>query len=97
MSFFRNRNKIMIENNYTYKDAIEYLGGTITECYLTGRQINMETDEYCLDHIMPVDKGGDNELSNMGITIPEANASKSNMTLEEYINLCKRSFRKLWI
>jgi len=25
----------------------------------------------------------------MGITIPEANASKTDLTLEEYLNLCR--------
>lgn len=79
----------MVEESYTYKEAIEHLGGIETKCYLTGKEINLETDDYCLDHIIPVTKGGSNELNNMGITIPEANASKSDLSLSEYLDLCK--------
>lgn len=79
----------MVEESYTYKEAIEHLGGIKTKCYLTGKEINLETDDYCLDHIIPVTKGGSNELNNMGITIPEANASKSDLSLNEYLDLCK--------
>lgn len=74
---------------YTYWDAIEYLGGINTKCYLTGTPINIYTDQYCLDHKIPVSKGGDNSLVNMGITIPLANYSKSSMDLNEYLDLCK--------
>lgn len=87
---FSKRNEIMIKNNYTYKDVIEHLGGLQTKCYLTGVPINIETDKYSLDHIVPVNKGGTNELDNLGITIPEANSSKTNLTVEEYIDLCKK-------
>lgn len=89
VSFFRNRNKMNVETNYTYKEALEHLGGLQTKCYLTGIPINIEFDDYCLDHIIPVNKGGTNELNNMGITIPSANASKSNLTLEEFLNQSK--------
>ena len=74
--------------NYTYKDVINHFGGTKVKCALTGRDIDITKDSYSLDHILPVDKGGTNELSNMEIVCPEANMSKSNMTNDEYINLC---------
>ena len=92
----------MKNKHFTYKEAIEHFGGTTTKCYLTGRTIDILKDDYCLDHIVPVSKGGSNQLSNMGMTrmdvdkdlaigmtCPEANASKSDLTLEEYLNLCK--------
>lgn len=81
--------KEMLEKNYTYKEAIDHLGGMKTKCYLTGKEIDLEKDDYCLDHIVPITKGGSNELENIGITIPSANASKSDLSLEEYLNLCK--------
>lgn len=65
-----------VNTAYTYKDALKYLGGTKVKCYLTGRPIDIEKDDYCLDHKIPVAKGGTNDLKNMGITCPEANASK---------------------
>lgn len=78
-----------VKNIYNYRDALRHIGGINTKCYLTGKEINLETDDYCLDHILPVDKGGNNELENMGVTIPEANASKTNLTVDEYLELCK--------
>lgn len=50
----------------------------------------METDSYDLDHIIPISREGTNELSNLGVAIPIANKSKSNLTLEEYLELCKK-------
>ena len=78
-----------LQMDYTYKKALKHLGGTKTTCYLTGRSIDIETDDYHLDHIIPVAKGGTNELSNMGITIPQANKMKCDLTTDELLSLCK--------
>lgn len=44
---------------FGYKEALEHIGGLQTKCYLTGRAINIEnSEEYELDHIIPVSKGG---------------------------------------
>lgn len=75
--------------NYSYKKVIEKLGGTKVNCYLTGTPIDIEKDDYCLDHIIPVSKGGTNDLSNLGITIPSVNYAKSDLTVDEFISLCK--------
>lgn len=88
-SYFRTRNKMELENNFTYHDAIDHLGGEITKCYLTGRKIDITKDDFTLDHIIPVSLGGSCELDNMGITIPEANSMKSNIMLDDFFNLCK--------
>ena len=59
-------------------------------CYLTGRVIDLEKPRtYQLDHIIPKFKGGSGNIDNMGLTCREANMSKFNMTLEEYLSLCK--------
>lgn len=89
VSHFRRRNNMEILEEYGYKEALEHLGGLKTQCYLTGKDINIESDDFCLDHIVPVSKEGSNELFNMGITTPLANASKTSMELEEYLKLCK--------
>lgn len=68
---------------YTYREALKYLGGTNLTCYLTGTPINILTDDYQLDHIVPVSKGGTNELSNMAITCVEINQMKGGLTNEE--------------
>ena len=43
----------------------------------------MTKDDYQLDHITPVSKGGTNELVNMAIACPEANQMKGGLTNEE--------------
>lgn len=52
--------------------------------------LKITKDDYQLDHIIPVSKGEDNSLENMGITIPIANQAKTDLTLEEYLDLCKQ-------
>lgn len=79
-----------MKSTYTYKDVIKHFGGTTTKCYLTGQPIDILKDNYNLDHIVPVSKGGTNDLENMGIVIPDANHSKSDLTLDEYLLLCKK-------
>lgn len=76
--------------NYTYHDALKHVGGTQTHCYLTGTPINILTDDYQLDHILPVSKGGTNELSNMAIATIEANQMKGGLTNEELFHWCQK-------
>ena len=78
-----------VKKDYSCKEAIEHLGGYQTRCYLTGRHINIKKDDFQLDHIIPVSRGGTNELSNMGITIPQVNQMKSDLTVDELLGLCK--------
>lgn len=92
VSEFNNRykNKGNLANKCYYKDVLTYLNGTNVKCYLTGTPIDLTKDDYCFDHIVPVSKGGTNELSNLGVTIPSANYSKHDLTIEEYLSLCKQ-------
>lgn len=60
-------------------------------CYLTGEKINLEDfDSYHLDHIIPKSKGGDNSLQNLGLLLKSVNQAKSDMSIEEFIDLCKK-------
>lgn len=60
-------------------------------CYLTGDKLDLsKPSQLSLDHKIPVSKGGNNTLCNLGFTSHQANQSKSDMTVEEYLELCKK-------
>lgn len=60
-------------------------------CYLTGQPIDIyDGKQYAFDHKIPVSKGGDNSLANLGLCLIKANMSKTDMTLEEYLTLCQK-------
>jgi 5-methylcytosine-specific restriction endonuclease McrA len=75
---------------FTTKDVIDKIGLN-PKCYLTGDIIDIsKPDTYQFDHIIPVSKGGTNTLDNLNIATRDANNSKYDMLLEDYIKLCKR-------
>ena len=60
-------------------------------CYLTGDKINInDVSTYELDHKLPPNKGGTNDINNMGLCTKEANRSKNDLAIKEYIELCKK-------
>lgn len=50
----------------------------------------METDDYALDHIMPVSRGGTNDITNLGLTLYKANQMKGDLTVPELLNMCEK-------
>jgi CRISPR/Cas system Type II protein with McrA/HNH and RuvC-like nuclease domain len=60
-------------------------------CYLTGDILDLENlNTISLDHKVPVSRGGDNTINNMGLCTKDANQSKAALTVDEYIELCKK-------
>jgi 5-methylcytosine-specific restriction endonuclease McrA len=83
--------KSMKDITMTFKsnDVLSKFGET-PRCYLSGRKIDwMDTDTYAFDHIIPASKGGNNSIDNLGICHPDANKGKSDLSVEEYIQICK--------
>ena len=63
-------------------------------CYLTGRNVDLsKKEEYHLDHIHPVSKGGSNELNNLGLACRDANVAKADMSTGEFVDLCAEVLR----
>jgi CRISPR/Cas system Type II protein with McrA/HNH and RuvC-like nuclease domain len=79
----------IVSHKFTVKDILNIIGKD-PKCYLTGKKIDlMNFGSYQFDHIKPVGKGGDNSLGNFGLTLTEANMAKHDMTVDEFVQLCK--------
>lgn len=75
--------------SFKIEDVINKFG-TNPKCYLTGKSIDIYAPRtYNFDHIMPVSKGGDNSIDNLGICTKAANQAKSDLTLDEFYQLCE--------
>ena len=60
-------------------------------CYITGERINLsDPSSYSLDHINPYHLSQDNSVENLGLTTKDANQSKCHLTLQQYIELCRK-------
>jgi len=95
LSFFSmNRKTKKVKQKFSLQDLVDKIGDNPT-CYLTGRPIDLSDGRsYHLDHIVPVSKGGSNDLSNCQIACKEANQAKSNLSYDEFIKLCQEVIHK---
>ena len=85
-----NEKNVTYNSKYFDREKLKQYLESIENCYLTGRKINTsDISSYEFDHIVPLSRGGDSSFENLGITTPEANRAKYNMTVEEFIELCK--------
>ncbi len=88
----KNKNYMYKETkpDFTIQDIINKFGET-PKCYLTGSEFDIyDIKSYSFDHIIPVTRGGTNTIDNLGICTRQVNLSKSDMTPDEYMNLCKK-------
>ena len=87
--FSRLNSKDYNHMSFTVEELLQKIGDNPT-CVLTGRSIDLlNSRSYQLDHIVPRAKGGTNSIDNCQLTCREANQAKHELTLDEFINLCR--------
>lgn len=94
--------KMNVKDNYTTQDVIDrFWPNDISKCgnkfpyircYLTGMLVDTTDTTTHLDH---VDPNGGNEISNMAFTTKYANQMKSDQTIDELIDMCKKILNHL--
>ncbi len=84
------KTKMSIKNfDFTVDDIIQKFGEN-PRCYLTNTEIDIyDTKSYEFDHKIPISRGGQNTLENLGICTKAVNRAKRDMTPDEFRNLCK--------
>ena len=87
---FLTRGRELSNKDFSVEDLIKHIGDNPV-CYLTGTPIDLSKHaEFTFDHKIPVSAGGDNSLENLGLCTKTVNMSKTNMTPDQYIHLCKQ-------
>ena len=76
-----------IKTTFTWYDVIEKHGET-TFCYLSGVEIDLNSKDCHFDHIVPVSRGGSNDINNLGISHKIVNLMKSDLMVDELIDWC---------
>lgn len=86
----KGRQSVASNISFTLDDIITKFGEK-PKCYLTGKSINIyEPSTYHFDHIIPVSRGGVSSLDNLGICTKEANFAKRDLTVDEFVELCRQ-------
>lgn len=85
-----NKGEPIMSTTFNVNDVINKFGND-PSCYITGDKIDIyKPRTYQFDHIIPVSRGGDNSLENLGICTRQANLAKSDMTYEELLDFCHK-------
>ena len=58
------------------------------KCALTGEELTPENTAF--DHKNPLSQGGSSEKENLHAVIKQANVSKSDMSMKEYVDICAK-------
>ena len=87
--FSMNKDGAYNNMSFTVKEFLKKVGENPI-CALTGRPIDlMDSRSYQLDHIVPRSKGGPNNIDNCQLLSRDANLAKHDLSLEEFIQLCR--------
>lgn len=85
----RNENRPKLTKDF-FKQVFDKISKN-PKCYLTGENIKLEDmSSWSFDHKIPLSKGGNKQIDNLGLCLKIANESKTSMTPEEFVCFCKK-------
>lgn len=74
---------------FTVEEFLEKVGDK-PKCYISGKSIDLnDIKSWSLDHKIPRSRGGNNTLDNAGICDAKINLSKTDMMMDEFLDMCK--------
>lgn len=56
-------------------------------CAISGRELTPQTAS--LDHIVPLSRGGEHDITNVWVVDHLVNSAKGSMTVEEFVAMCR--------
>jgi 5-methylcytosine-specific restriction endonuclease McrA len=75
-------------DNFTVQQFMDKFSDPV--CYLTGIPIDIyDFTSYHLEHVIPLSRGGDSNLSNLQLAVPWANIIKGDMSLDLLLSRCE--------
>lgn len=84
-----NQKTIREDKSFTFSEFLDVLNKN-PYCYLTGRKLDINNlKSWHIDHIIPISKDGKTTLDNILPVCKEANQAKHNLSVADFINLCK--------
>ena len=75
------------------KDLRSILEDQEYKCAITGETLTPENTAF--DHIDPLSKGGSSEKENLQAVTKQINISKSEMSMQEYVDLCAKVIKNI--
>lgn len=77
----------MKKRTVTAKMIMDLIEKQNFRCALSNRILTPETAS--LDHIVPISRGGDHDLSNLWVIEHLINSAKGTMTVDEFVAMCR--------
>lgn len=86
-SYTRNRMalKKKAPGSHTIEDVKRQYDRQKGKCYYCGKKLGTGKNAYHVDHIIPLSRGGSNDISNLVIACPQCNVSKQDKLLHEWL------------
>jgi 5-methylcytosine-specific restriction endonuclease McrA len=72
--------------SHTKEEVFQQLERQKIKCYYCKKKLSKGKDNWHADHIVPISRGGSNDISNIVIACPPCNMRKHNKYLHEWLD-----------